>query len=94
MGAPFMDERILNRKLKIGWNSPATEWFKGEWKEFLLDTIHSRDFMECDLVNALDISVDVNEFLQNKEAVYHDGERIWTRIMPYLWKKAVIDRNE
>lgn len=93
MGTPFMDERILNRKSKIGWNSPATEWFKGEWKEFLMDTIHSRDFIECDLINALDICVDVNEFLQNREAVYHDGERIWTRIMPYLWKKAVIDRN-
>ena len=92
MGAPFMDKRILNRKSKMGWNSPATEWFKGEWKEFLLDTIHSRDFIECEIINALDISVDVNEFLQNEEAVYRDGERIWTRIIPYLWKKAVIDR--
>lgn len=91
MGTPFMDERILNRKLKMGWNSPAAEWFKGEWKDFLLDTIHSRDFMECELVNALDICVDVNEFLQDKEAGYHDGERIWIRIMPYLWEKAVID---
>lgn len=30
MEAPFMDRRILDRKSKIGWNSPLTEWFKGE----------------------------------------------------------------
>lgn len=92
MGAPFMDRRILNRKSKIGWNSPSIEWFKGEWREFLTDTICSRDFMECDLVNALDICVDVNEVLQMNENRYQDGERIWSKIMPYFWKKAVIDR--
>ena len=92
MGAPFMDKRILNRKSKIGWNAPSTEWFKGEWKEFLMDTIHSRDFIECEMINALDICVDVNEFLQKRQDDYRDGERIWSKIVPYLWKKAVIDR--
>ncbi len=92
MGAPFMDGRILNKKAKIGWNSPSTEWFKGEWREFLMDTIQSRDFIECDLVNALDICADVNEFLKHGENRYQDGERIWSKIVPYLWKEAVIDR--
>lgn len=93
MGVPFMDKRILNRKFKIGWSTPSTEWFKGGWKELLLDTIHSRDFMECELVNALDICVDVKEFLQCKEDRYQDGERIWNKIIPYFWKKAVVDRS-
>lgn len=56
-----------------------------------MDTIHSRDFIECELVNALDICVDANEFLQKEKVSFHDGERIWGKIVPYLWKKAVID---
>lgn len=91
MAKPFMDKRILNRKLKIGFNAPCTEWFRGELKEFLLDTVNSRDFIECGLVNALDICVDVNEFLRKQEVSYQDGAKIWNEIVPYLWKKAVLD---
>lgn len=93
MAIPFMNHRILNRKNKIGWNSPSTEWFQGEWREFLTDTIRSKDFMECELVNALDICVNVNEFLQSEEVEYEYSEGIWPKIVPYLWKKAVIDRE-
>lgn len=91
MARPFMRDEILNRKQKIGFNAPNTKWFKGELKEFLLDIIHSKDFKECNLINALDVYVDVNEFLQNNIDNYQDGERIWRKIVPYLWKKAVID---
>lgn len=91
MARPFMRKDILNRKQKIGFNAPNTKWFKGELKEFLLDIIHSKDFKECNLINALDVYVDVNEFLQHDIDSYQDGERIWTKIVPYLWKKAVID---
>lgn len=91
MARPFMSKQVLCRKQKMGFNAPLTEWFKGELREFLLDTVHSRDFMECEFVNALDICVDVNEFLKGKVSRFQDGVRIWTAIIPYLWKKAVID---
>ncbi len=91
MASSFMSDEILKRKVKIGFNPPAADWFRGEWREFLVDTIHSRDFIECELVNALDICVDANEFLQKEKVSFHDGERIWRKIVPYLWKKAVID---
>lgn len=91
MARPFMSSEILNRKVKIGFNPPVTEWFKGEWKELLVDIICSKDFRECELVNALDICVDVNEFFQREHVTFRDGERIWGKIVPYLWKKAVVD---
>lgn len=91
MARPFMDKRILDRKQKIGFGAPCSEWFKGELKEFLLDTISSRDFQECELVNSLDICIDVNEFFRSEKTDFRDGSRIWTKIVPYLWKKAVID---
>lgn len=90
MARPYMDERILNRKLKIGFNDPLTEWFRGPLKEFLLDTVHSRDFIECDLINSLEASVAINEFLQGEEATFSAGHKLWSIIVPYLWKKAVL----
>lgn len=91
MARPFMREEILNRKQKIGFNAPNTEWFRGELKEFLLDTINSKDFWECNLINALEIYVYVKEFLRNNTEGCQAGQEIWTAIVPYLWEKAVIN---
>lgn len=91
MAKPFMSKKILYRKQKIGFNAPLTEWFKGELRDFLLDVVHSRDFAECELVNSLEVCVDVNEFLKGEDCRFHDGVRLWKSIVPYLWKKAVID---
>lgn len=91
MASPFMCKEILYKKGKIGFNSPMTEWLHGDLKEFLLDTIHSKDFYECELVNPLDVSIKVNEFYKQKKQGYAAGADIWTAIVPYLWKKAVMD---
>lgn len=91
--APFMAPGIMYRKFKVGFNAPLTEWFQGDLKEFLLDTIHSKDFYECDLINSLDVTIKVNEFLHNNHGYYNEGEALWREIVPYLWKKAVIDEG-
>lgn len=90
MARPYMTNKILNRKLKIGFNDPLTEWFRGPLREFLLDTIHSRDFIECNLVNSLETTVIVHEFLKNTNITYQGGHEIWSLIVPYLWKKVML----
>lgn len=90
MARPYMDERLLNRRLKMGFNDPLTEWFRGPLREFLLDTVHSRDFIECGLINSLEATVAINEFLQGEEATFRAGRNIWPIIVPYLWEKAVL----
>ena len=90
MARPFMDARVLNRRDKIGFSAPMDEWLRGNMKEFLLDTINSNDFRECSLINALEVNVEVNEFIRKSEKDFSLGERIWQRIVPYLWEKAVI----
>ena len=89
--APFMDKEIMYRKLKIGFNSPLTEWFQTELKEFLLDIIHSKDFFECELIDSQNVRDKVNDFYKNNHEYYNEGEVLWREIIPYLWKKAVID---
>lgn len=89
MAAPFMDERIMYRKDKIGFNSPMTEWLKGDMKEFILDMIHSKEFYECELFNSLDVKIRVDEFYKCEKNTYSDGEGIWTLLVPFFWKKAM-----
>jgi len=91
MAAPFMSSTILKKKRKIGFNSPMGEWFNSGLREFLLDTISSKDFMECDLVNPVRTKMLVGEFFKQKKSDLGSANTIWTAIVPYLWKKAVID---
>ena len=79
----------MYRKIKVGFNSPMTEWLQNDLKEFVLDTIHSREFYECELFNSLDVSIKVNEFYKCKRNTYMEGENIWTLLVPFFWKKAM-----
>lgn len=90
---PYMEPQIMYRKSKIGFNSPMTEWFQGDLREFLLDTIYSRDFKDCELIDSDKVRMKVDHFFHDNHGYYREGASIWNDIMPYLWKKAVIDRK-
>lgn len=89
MAAPYMSHDVLYRNIKLGFNSPMTEWLQGDMKELILDTIHSQDFYECELFNPLDVSITVHEFYKREKKIYTDGETVWGALMPYFWKKAM-----
>ena len=89
MSAAFMDKDIVYRKLKIGFNSPLTEWFQGEMKEFVLDSVYSKDFYECELINPLHARIIVDNFYSSDKSSFGDGQAVWRELMPYLWKKAM-----
>ncbi len=93
MAKAYMDSRILERKVKIGFNDPLTEWFRGPLKDILGDIVNSKDFIECELINSLQASVIINEFLKSEDNTYAAGYRIWPLIVPYLWEKAVIKQG-
>lgn len=90
MARPFMDSRILDRKDKIGFSAPMSEWLNGSMKEFLLDTINSKDFRECRLINPLEVCKEVNGFIESASKDYYLAHHIYNKILPYLWEKAVI----
>lgn len=92
MAAPFMSSTILKKKRKTGFNSPMGEWFNSGLREFLLDIVSSRDFIECDLVNPVLTKAMVGEFFQQKKSDLDSANAIWRAIVPYLWKMAVIDK--
>ena len=91
--APFLPERVAYRKDKIGFNTPILEWISGDLKEWFLDTVHSRDFLESDLVNGRAVCEKTERIAEGGDAVKYstDGD-IWKQLSPYLWKKYFYDR--
>jgi asparagine synthase (glutamine-hydrolysing) len=89
---PFLPRRIVDRKSKIGFNSPVVEWMQGPLREFLLDTVSSQEFRQCDLVDAATAAATVREVIAGRRATFSRGEQAWVSILPFMWEQAVIKR--
>jgi asparagine synthase (glutamine-hydrolysing) len=88
--SPFMPRDIAYRKTKIGFHSPMVDWMKGPLRQFMLDTVDSRSFRECELVDSQTLASDIKRTITSSEVQFSDGERIWAALSPYLWERAVI----
>ncbi|MEQ1797228.1 MAG: asparagine synthase (glutamine-hydrolyzing) [Lacibacter sp.] len=84
----IVPESILSNKLKSGWNSPMGEWFSGEWKQWLLDEVHSTDFRNCELIDQKKIHQQVEEFYKTARYDLGAGQNLWLQLQPYLIEKA------
>ncbi|CAM3354473.1 asparagine synthase (glutamine-hydrolyzing) [Helicobacter labetoulli] len=92
---PFMPPEVVWRKSKIGFNSPIIQWIQrnkaqGGLREWFLDTTHSKDFVECPLIeNAVEIQNTVAHIIQSQKDTFNVGEHLWCKINPYLWYKSL-----
>lgn len=85
---PFLPAEISNRKSKIGFASPVNDWIKGVWKEYMLDTIYSKDFVECELINYRSIRKKVEKVIYDDNISYFEGQDTWRYFTTYLWYKT------
>lgn len=83
--APYLPERIVRRKAKIGFNPPASQWMRGPWRVFLLDTMASRDFQKCEYIDPAQASRAVQRALNSPD--FQLAEEAWVKIVPYFWEK-------
>lgn len=83
----ILPRNIAYRKSKIGFSSPLLEWMRGPLKEFVLDTIASKDFSESSLTNKQRCEKKMKNILENKEATQYDAEGVWRELNPYFWER-------
>ena len=88
--APYMPHEVTYRKTKIGFTSPIVDWMQGPLKSFMLDTISSQSFKECQLIDSVDVANHIRRVVNNEDKTYSAGERAWTMLTPYLWERSVI----
>lgn len=91
----IMPESIIWRKSKMGFASPIIQWMQRDrkdngLKEWFLDVVHSREFIECNLVkNPTGIRDLTIKICNKQENDYSMGEFVWCGINPYLWQQSL-----
>lgn len=89
--APFMPSEIAYRRGKIGFNAPMLDWIKGPYKELLSDTVCSKEFIECSLIEKpYEVKKRLDYVINSKNATFSDACKVWEEISLFLWEKAVV----
>ncbi len=92
--APYMPKEIAYRRTKIGFNAPAADWMRGNYKEFYLDTVFSAGFANCSLVEDVPgIRAALHAVLRGDKTRFGDATAVWNRIQPYLWEQAFLKQS-
>ena len=87
----IVPQEVIWRKDKIGFSTPIVDWMKNEWKDFLMDHIHSVRFNNCDLIDQEAIRKKVSKVINDSNVTFTEGENAWRDLMPYFWEKAMIN---
>lgn len=88
---PWMPRKVRERRSKIGFSTPVAEWFKGGWKDCILDTVHSQAFAECELIDQLAVRKQVETAIA-ESVPNHQADRAWAALMPFLWQQSFFRR--
>ncbi len=86
----IVPDEILSRRAKIGFNAPVVEWLRGEWKEWVTETVNSLDFINCDLVDHKKVSDDFRKLTCTESYEWDLGISIWVALNTYLWEKVLL----
>jgi asparagine synthase (glutamine-hydrolysing) len=78
------DETRLN-KLKIGFNAPIVDWFRGGIKSFMLDIINSDDFLTSIYFDGKKLRADFYKFIQSKNPSWNEAWKFWPPVHLTWW---------
>ena len=91
---PYMPEEVTWRKSKIGFNSPTVDWMQNDLKEWFLDTVNSKSFNECSLIeNPQLLRENINKVVSKKTNSLSFAQNCWNNLTPYLWENAMIKNS-
>lgn len=80
-----LPDSIVNRKSKVGFQTPTVEWFKGPWKTYLEDMLNSSDFRQT--AGSGQVLSQFQALMKNNKATVDDADQFWLKISPYLWRQ-------
>lgn len=78
------DEIRLN-KLKIGFNAPIIDWFKGPLKEFMLEMMNGDEFQNSKYFDGKQLLIDFKQFLIKEQPQWNEAWRFWPPVHFAWW---------
>ncbi len=83
---------VVNRKIKIGFNSPMVDWFRGPLRGFFEQTLDSVSFAKSKMIASDAVRAQVESVMNSEQATFHQAEAAWMAIAPYFWERGFFDR--
>ena len=80
----ILPESIRTRRDKIGWNAPLHEWLQGPLKNEIETLIISHKLPQK-------VKDMWQKFQKTKNPNFSEGQKVWSLLMPELWKKALLE---
>ena len=92
--APWLPAEIVKRRSKIGFAPPIIDWIRGPLRQYLQDEIHSRSFLESNLIEPQKLSARIEQLISGTgpKNLYR-AEQVWKEFGIYLWEKAFLQAN-
>ena len=85
----ILPEKIRNRNDKVGFETPADEWFRQRnFKEYIYDIIKSTTFSSR---NLFDVSKVEKLYQRHLNSEINIGNEIWKWLNVELWYREFID---
>ena len=88
----IIPESIRLRKSKIGFASPMIEWYKNALKPFVLDSLHSKEFLESEIWNGPLIRDFVNDCYRKED--YRSATISWKYIQTMVLMKSFREKSQ
>ncbi len=82
----FLPATVVNRKDKMGFPVPLTEWLKGPAREFVRDTLGCKKALHRELI-------DNKIVLQQLDAEPQFGRKLWGLLSLEIWQQQFHDRE-
>jgi asparagine synthase (glutamine-hydrolysing) len=83
-----LPEALRTRKSKMGFNAPLAHWFSGSLREWLLDQVSDRAFVESDLWFGGKAKAFVERKSRSGRWNWREAEQIWLLVHAHLWQQA------
>lgn len=81
----YLPQKILDRKDKMGFPTPLTQWFKNEASEFILDIFSSSKALSRELINN-------DQVLQGLSNEGEYGRKLWGLLSLEIWQQQFHDK--
>ena len=79
-----LNKKVRIQKKKIGFNAPITNWFKDSLREWMLEIMNSREFLENDIFDGKKIKKEFEKFILKKSPKFSEGWKFWGHVH-YAW---------
>ena len=90
---PFLPKEITWRTSKVGFNTPIVDWMQNDLKEWFLDTSHSGDFLNSELIdNPLELQTRITRVANKEISSFGEASDCWLELSPFIWGKSILNR--